>query len=125
MLAVNARLLAFMAHDRVTLAGTMISIGVLYAMLALHGVRRAMHWAWKAIAVSGAVGFASFFLAFGFGYFDPLHALVTVALLPFFLFGLRGARAAWASSRRRTCATTRAGGSGCGGNCCSSRSASG
>ena len=30
---VNAQLLAFMAHDRVTLAGTMLSIGVLYAGL--------------------------------------------------------------------------------------------
>src|SRR3954468_2769142 len=35
LLAVNGRLLAFLAHDRITLAGTMIAIGVLYAGLAL------------------------------------------------------------------------------------------
>ena len=41
--AANGRLLAFMAHDRVTLAGTMISIGVLYAGLAWGGMRRNHH----------------------------------------------------------------------------------
>ncbi|HKX32816.1 MAG TPA: dihydroorotate dehydrogenase, partial [Blastocatellia bacterium] len=38
--AVNPRLLPFMAHDRVTLAGTMVTIGVLYIGLSLGGVRR-------------------------------------------------------------------------------------
>src|SRR5262249_17043644 len=33
--AVNDRLLAFMAHDRVTLAGTMMAIGTLYTLLSL------------------------------------------------------------------------------------------
>jgi dihydroorotate dehydrogenase len=86
---INARLLPFMAHDRVTLAGTMISIGVLYGQLALHGMRRGAGWAREAVLVSAVVGFASFFLFLGFGYFDPLHALVSVLLLPLFAFGMR------------------------------------
>ena len=36
---INPRLLAFMTHDRVTLAGTMVTIGVLYLQLSLSGVR--------------------------------------------------------------------------------------
>jgi hypothetical protein len=87
---INARLLPFMAHDRVTLAGTMISIGVLYGQLALHGMRRGADWAREAVLVSAVVGFASFFLFLGFGYFDPLHALVALLLLPLFVFGMRG-----------------------------------
>ena len=85
--AINPRLLAFMAHDRVTLAGTMVSIGVLYAALAWWGIRAGAHWAWQAIVCSASVGFASFFLFLGFGYFDPLHAAVSVVLFAFFLLG--------------------------------------
>ncbi len=48
--ALNARILSFMAHDRVTLAGTMISIGVLYAQLALWALRDGAHWAWRTVA---------------------------------------------------------------------------
>ena len=88
--AVNPRLLAFMAHDRVTLAGTMVSIGVLYAQLAFWGVRAGAHWAWLTLATSAGVGFASFFLFLGFGYFDPLHAAVSVVLFGLFVLGLRG-----------------------------------
>jgi dihydroorotate dehydrogenase len=88
---INARLLAFMAHDRVALAGTMLSIGVLYAGLAGWGVRDGARWAWRVVVGSAAVGFASFFLFLGFGYFDPLHAAVSVPLLVLFLLGLRNA----------------------------------
>ena len=91
--AVNARLLAFLAHDRVTLSGTMMAIGVLYGQLAIFPLRRGELWARRAIMISASVGFASFFLFLGFGYFDPLHALVTLLLLPFFLLGLFGPRA--------------------------------
>ncbi|HEY1014370.1 MAG TPA: hypothetical protein VGE07_16775, partial [Herpetosiphonaceae bacterium] len=92
--AINARLLPFMAHDRVTLAGTMLSIGALYAMLAAGGMRRGEAWAGHAIVASAAPGFASFFLFLGFGYFDPLHALAALLLLAFFWLGLRGTTAA-------------------------------
>jgi hypothetical protein len=86
--AVNDRLLPFMAHDRVTLAGTMITIGVLYTALSLFGIRRGLHWARVAVLSSAFAGFASFFLFLGFGYFDPFHAFVTAILFQFFLLAL-------------------------------------
>lgn len=89
IVAINPRLLPFMTHDRVTLAGTMLSIGILYFQLALHGVRNGARWAWWTIVISCAVGFASFFLFLGFGYFDPLHALLAIVLFIFFCLGLR------------------------------------
>jgi dihydroorotate dehydrogenase len=85
---INPRLLAFMAHDRVTLAGTMVTIGVLYLQLSLSGVRRGRHWASVAIFASASTGFATFFLFLGFGYFDPFHAFVTAVLLQFLLMAL-------------------------------------
>lgn len=91
---VNPRLLPFMQHDRVTLAGTMLSIGILYLGLAWGGVRHGDHWARRALVLSASVGFTSFLLFLGFGYFDPLHALVTLLLIPFFLLGLRGSASA-------------------------------
>jgi dihydroorotate dehydrogenase len=86
--AINPRLLAFMAHDRVTLAGTMIAIGVLYPLLSWFGIRRGLHWAKVTVLASAFAGFASFFLFLGFGYFDPFHAFVTLALFQFLLLGL-------------------------------------
>jgi hypothetical protein len=85
---VNARLLDFMAHDRVSLAGTMVAIGVLYIGLSLGGIRRGQCWARQAMFASAFAGFGSFFLFLGFGYFDPFHAFVTVVLLQFLLLGL-------------------------------------
>jgi hypothetical protein len=85
---INPRLLAFMAHDRVSLAGTMVTIGVLYLQLSLFGVRRGLHWAAVAIFASAFAGFATFFLFLGFGYFDPFHAFVTAVLLQFLLLAL-------------------------------------
>jgi dihydroorotate dehydrogenase len=87
--AINPRLLPYMAHNRITLAGTMLAIGVLYIQLAVHAVRFGAHWAHTTIAVSAATGFLSFFLFLGYGYFDPLHAFVSLLLLPLFLLGLR------------------------------------
>jgi dihydroorotate dehydrogenase len=99
--AANGRLLAFLTHDRVTLAGSMLATGVLYVQLALHPLRRGEPWAGKTVIWSGAVGFASFFLFLGFGYFDPLHALVTTLLLPFFLLGVVARRRAIRAPVRR------------------------
>ncbi|MBA4064119.1 MAG: dihydroorotate dehydrogenase [Isosphaera sp.] len=86
--AVNPRLLAFMAHDRVSLAGTMVSVGVLYVGLSVGGVRRGVHWAMVAVFASAFAGFASFFLFLGFGYLDVLHAFVTACLLQLLLLGV-------------------------------------
>ncbi len=85
---VNPRLLDFMAHDRVSLAGTMVAIGVLYLGLSLFGVRRGLHWARQSVVTSAFAGFGSFFLFLGFGYFDPFHAFVTGILFQFLLLGL-------------------------------------
>ena len=76
----SPKLFAFMAHDRGTLAGTMLGLGGLYAMLGWHGARRGAHGAKSAIVASSLAGFASFFAFFGFGYFDALHAFVAVVL---------------------------------------------
>jgi hypothetical protein len=86
--AINPRLLPFMAHDRVALAGTMVTIGVMYCGLSWFGVRRGLHWAKVAVEGSAFAGFASFFLFLGFGYFDPFHAFVTSVLLQFLLLGV-------------------------------------
>jgi dihydroorotate dehydrogenase len=86
---INARVLPFLTHVRVTLAGTLVAIGILYTGLALYGLRQGVHWAQQTVRVSALVGFASFFLFLGFGYFDPLHAVLSIMLFPFFLLGLR------------------------------------
>lgn len=85
----HPHLLHFMSHDRITLAGTMISIGILYYMLARHGMRHGQHWARTAVLVSCLIGFPSFFLYLGYGYFDPLHAGAAIVLLPMFLLSMR------------------------------------
>ena len=81
--ALNPRLLAFMAHDRISLAGTMFSIGIFYMALAWDGIRRGAHWAQVTLIVSATAGFISFFFFLGFGYFDPFHAFVTALLTQF------------------------------------------
>jgi dihydroorotate dehydrogenase len=80
---VNDRLLPFMTHDRVSLAGTMLAVGILYTALACRGLRRGMHWAYLSVVISALAGFASFFTFLGFGYFDPFHAFVTAILFQF------------------------------------------
>jgi dihydroorotate dehydrogenase len=87
---INPRLLAFMTHDRVTLAGTMLAIGVFYVGLSLYGLRRGLHWARVTVLSSAFAGFGSFFLFLGFGYFDPFHAFVTAVLFQFLLLGVLG-----------------------------------
>ena len=86
--SINPHLLDFMAHDRITLAGTMIAIGLLYIALSLFGSRDGVHWARQAVLISAFTGFASFFLFLGFGYLDPFHAFVTAALLQLLLLGV-------------------------------------
>ena len=86
--AINDRLLPFMAHDRITLAGTMLALGIFYMALSLCGIRRGVHWACVALIYSALAGFGSFFLFLGFGYFDPFHAFVTAILFQFVLLSL-------------------------------------
>lgn len=84
----NARLVPFMTHDRATLAGTMVTIGLMYSALAWFGVRNGLHWAMIAVEASAFAGFASFFLFLGFGYFDPFHAFVSAVLLQMLLLAV-------------------------------------
>ena len=85
IISINPRLLPFMAHDRLSLAGTMLSIGIFYAALAWFGMRRGEHWARGAIVASAGAGFFTFFFFLGFEYFDPFHAFVTAILTQFML----------------------------------------
>ncbi|MGD6941523.1 dihydroorotate dehydrogenase [Cytobacillus gottheilii] len=87
LLLVNPKIIQFMAHDRMTLAGTMISGGFLYMQLAKHAVRNNIHWARKAVIIAGTAGFLGILLFIGFGYFDWLHGLLWLILLPFFILG--------------------------------------
>jgi hypothetical protein len=80
--ALNPRLLHFMAHDRFTLAGTMLSLGLLYTGLAWNGVRRGRTWAQEAVVFSAVGGFLTFFSFVAYGYFDQFHAFVAASLFP-------------------------------------------
>jgi hypothetical protein len=84
----NPQLLAFMAHDRTSLAGAMLSLGIFYSALAWSGIRRGAHWAQMTVIASATAGFLSFFFFLGFGYFDPFHAFVTAILTQFTLLCL-------------------------------------
>ncbi|WP_433795271.1 hypothetical protein [Actinoplanes sp. CA-252034] len=87
--ALNERLVPFLQHDRITMAGTMIAIGILYTGLAWGGLRQNWPWARRSLLVSGAVGFPSilYFLGTG-GFVEPLHAAVTIVLAPMFVLAV-------------------------------------
>lgn len=89
ILQVNPLILAFMSHDRMALAGTMISGGILYIQLARHGIKKDLHWARVAFHRAAILGFVGIFLFIGFGYFDWLHGLFWLVLLPIYYFSLR------------------------------------
>ncbi|RJR12512.1 dihydroorotate dehydrogenase [Candidatus Parcubacteria bacterium] len=97
----NERIMLFMAHDRLTLAGTMISGGIVYMQLARYGVRQGLLWAKQAIDVAAIIGFLGIFSFIGYGYFDWLHLLFWLILLPVYLYGFfktRGIKGTPASS---------------------------
>jgi hypothetical protein len=86
--ALNDRLVPFLQHDRITMAGTMIAIGILYAGLAWGGLRQGWPWARMSYLLSGAVGFPSILYFLGSGFVEPLHAAVTVVLFPMFVLAV-------------------------------------
>jgi dihydroorotate dehydrogenase len=90
----NPYILNFMAHDRMTLSGTMISGGIIYIQLARYGIRYNLHWARKAVNVAGTIGFLGILLFIGYGYFDWLHGLFWMILLPLFILGFLKSRKA-------------------------------
>lgn len=88
--ALNPDLLPYMAHNRGSLAGAMLSLGLLYVQVAYHAMRTGHAWGRHLLILSAGVGFASFLLCLLYGYLDPLHLLVTLVLLSFFLTGVYG-----------------------------------
>lgn len=89
ILTYNERIMLFMAHDRMTLAGTMISGGIVYMQLAKHGVKHGLKWAKQAIDIAAIIGFLGIFSFIGFGYFDWLHLIFWLILLPVYVYGYR------------------------------------
>ena len=89
ILQVNPLILAFMSHDRMALAGTMISGGIMYIQLARHGIKNDMHWARIAFHSAAITGFIGIFLSIGYGYFDWLHGLFWLILLPIYYFSFK------------------------------------
>jgi dihydroorotate dehydrogenase len=87
--SLNPRLIDFLTHDRMTLAGLTLSAGIVYTGLALNGVRSGWHWAEGTVLVSAVLGTLTFFLFLGFGYFEPFHGWVTAILTQFMLAGAR------------------------------------
>lgn len=84
----DGRVADFMAHDRVAFGGTLIAISTLTLWLIHVPLATGERWAWRLIALSGGLGFASFLAWVGYGYFDLWHAVATAALLPLFVVGL-------------------------------------
>lgn len=89
ILQVNPLIISFMSHDRMALAGTMISGGILYIQLARHGIKNDMHWTKVAFHSAAIAGFIGIFLFIGFGYFDWLHGLFWLILLPIYYFSFK------------------------------------
>ncbi|KZE64257.1 hypothetical protein AWM68_14260 [Fictibacillus phosphorivorans] len=92
IMAFNHHLFHFMSHDRICLAGVMISAGFMFMQLSYHGIRNGEHWAKKAYVIAASLGFLNIFYFMGFGYFDKLHFIYYLMILPFFLYGLYQSR---------------------------------
>lgn len=82
---INPQILAFMAHDRMSLAGTMISASIIYMALAYFGLRRGLHWAKITFHSAAISGFLGIVLFIGYGYFDWLHGLFWLLLFPIYM----------------------------------------
>ncbi|MEO3810333.1 hypothetical protein ABGB17_15130 [Sphaerisporangium sp. B11E5] len=93
-------LVGFLRHDRLTMAGTMVALGVLYAGLSVGGIRAGRPWARHACLASGLIGFLSVFYFLASGFVEPLHVAVTVVLFPMFVLATRRApaRHRWTSA---------------------------
>jgi hypothetical protein len=80
----NQHLVGFLQHDRITMAGNMIGIGVLYLLLAQQ-MRQGYRWARRTLLISGLVAFLSYFYFLITGFVEPLHTLVVIVLFPMLL----------------------------------------
>lgn len=89
--SMNDRLVPFIQHDRITMAGCMMAIGFNDIGFAF-AMRRGWRWARAGFGFAGAIGFPTFFLFLGYRFFDPLHFAVAVGFFPLYLGGLFGRR---------------------------------
>ncbi|GAA3941320.1 hypothetical protein GCM10023085_23570 [Actinomadura viridis] len=85
----NHHLVPFLQHDRITMAATMVTLGVLYTGLAAGGIRRGWPWARTAYLASGAIAFPTLFYFLAFGFVEPLHTAVAATLFPMFVLAVR------------------------------------
>ncbi|MGH3725239.1 MAG: hypothetical protein ACRDUS_14110 [Mycobacterium sp.] len=85
----NHHLVGFLQHDRITMAGNMVGVGVLYLGLAWGGIREGHKWARNALLISGLVTFLTYFYFLVTGFLEPLHTLVVIVFFPMLL------RAVW------------------------------
>ena len=83
--AINPRLIQFLQHDRITLAGTMIAIGILYSALSWSGLRPGHAWPRDALLASCVVGFPTLFYFFAYRYVEPIHVVMAAVLFPLFV----------------------------------------
>lgn len=88
----GCRVVHFMVHDRVSFGGALVAVGVLDLWLVRSPLRQGRAWAWWLLALTGVIGFGSFFAYLGFGYLDTWHGLATLGLLACYLPGLVRAR---------------------------------
>jgi hypothetical protein len=95
----GCRVVHFMVHNRISFGGALIAVGLLYLWLAMSPLRHKQAWAWWAVLLSGAIGFASFLAYLGSGYLDSWHGAATLVLLPCFVLGLVRSRASLAHPR--------------------------
>ena len=96
----QGRVACFMIHDRVSLGGALVAIGVLYLWLEQEPLKRGESWAWWTFLWAGIFGFGSFFAYQGYGYLDAWHGLASLSLLPLYLGGLTMTRAVLSGKRR-------------------------
>ncbi|WP_436772261.1 hypothetical protein [Yinghuangia sp. YIM S09857] len=82
---VNHHLVSFLQHDRITMAATMVAIGILYAGLAAGGIRQGWPWARNALLASGLIGFPTLLYFLATGFVEPLHTAVAAVLFPMFV----------------------------------------
>jgi hypothetical protein len=84
----NCAIVGFIVHDRISFAGVIIALGILYVWLALVPLRQGQAWAWWCFAISGFTGIATFLTYLGYGYLDPVHAATSAELLLVLTVGL-------------------------------------
>ena len=89
----DCRIVHFMFHNRVSLAGAAIGVGTLHLWLAEFPLRQRQPWAWWVLAASGGVIYGSFLTFLGHGYVDTWHLVAMLVLVPVFVGGLLRTRA--------------------------------